>query len=367
MKTKFVGMNPHAVSRRVLAVCFVVVASIGRDALAIEVPSVPAALEKWLVDAQGSPNVKTEYVTEGWPTIQAAGESRLARRRCDITLSWPHGYKFFEEQFSATVPQGGVPETLVLPSDIPWTLSQRFALIFRPDASVFSGTPPNLIESTSPRALAESANLFCHWLPQLAAGVVRDALNAAATVTVANDDIMVRVPKYGLRFLFKRHGTADLQLAEIQRLAADRVIERFEYSDFRPVPGFAIPVAFFRKNWWCRESIDIRTRRSEVEAEPTFQSVTRLTSISAVPSLGADAFDPASDVRLRAIPASAAGTSRSSDPSKTTPTATSRSTQQPKTSSSLSPRSDPIAVVLAAIGILSIVTALVWKFVRRST
>lgn len=366
MNSRFVGKKLHVELRRVLALCVVVVASIAREALAIEVLSAPAALEKWIVDAQSSPNVKASYITEGWPSIQATGEPRLARRTCDIILSWPHGYKFVEEQFSATVPQGGVPETLDLPSDIAWTLSQRFALIFRPDASVFSGTPPNLQESTSPRALAESANLFCHWLPQLAAGVVRDALKDTSTVTDTNDEIVVRVPRYGLRFVFKRQGKTDLQLAEIQRLAADRVIERFEYSDFRPVSGFAVPVAFVRNNWWCRESIDIRTRRSEVDPEPTFQSRTRLTSIAAIPAPGADAFDPASDPRLRTTPVTATGTAQPSSLSASNPASPSQSAQRPASRPASATRIDPVAAILAAIGVFSIVTALLWKFIRRS-
>jgi hypothetical protein len=366
MKSELVGKELHVESRRVLALCVAVVALIASEALAIGVLSAPEALEKWIFDAHSSPNVKASYVTEGWPTIQATEEPRLARRTCDIILSWPHGYKFVEEQFSATVPQGGVPQTLDLPSDVAWTLSQRFALIFRPDASVFSGTPPNLQESASPRALAESANLFCHWLPQLAAGVVRDALNDRSTVTDTNDEILVRIPRYGLRFVFKRHGKTDLQLAEIQRLAADRVIERFEYSDYRPVSGFAVPVAFMRKNWWCRESIDIRTRRSEVDPEPTFQSLTRLTSITAIPAPGADAFDPASDPRLRSTPVTATATAQPSNPSASNPASPSQSPKQPPSRPAPSPRIDPVAAVLAAIGIISIATALLWKIVRRS-
>lgn len=325
-----------------------------------------------------APHLDSSFVTEGWPTVQSPAAVSVARSVVDLRLSWPHGYKFVEDQFSAPTPEGPAFNLRDLPPDLEWRFGQRFVLIFRPDASVFSGVMPNLRQSSKPQTLGESAHLVSFWLPQLGAGVIRDHLPDGVSVEQLDGQVVATLTKRGLRFRFADQDAEGLNLVEIElfqpQVGTDAVIERYRYSDFRNVAGFAVQIPFVRENWLRRTTYDVRTRKTEEANEISLHSVTRLISITATKPLGLADFDPASVQQSPAtsskatastVPSSGAAGATPGLPQDATPRAPQNTPGGSNPSGQVSFWSDPTAVTVTALGALLIIGGVTWKLARR--
>lgn len=235
---------------------------------------------EWIAENKKFDCVRLVQTTVGRPVIEGKNDTTQVRFDDTILMRWPDGLRFVQEQYRSPTPIENSLSSGTTKPLADWKREMVFLRVFRPDATLFSGTPDDLIQTPEPMLFAEGAWPHSEFQPWLVARLIDSTPNQDRIVETGKGTVSITIKGTGQRFQLTNEGPLGPRLIRLEKGVHHGVAEEvFEFDDFRAVPGIAVVVPFKRTNWWRRETFDIHSKHSTIDDKITRGSETLVKSI----------------------------------------------------------------------------------------